>query len=354
MSRPASSVEWLRDRASLERVAQEWRALPQAQGDPLLGPEWSLAALPALHAEPMAVAIREAGALTALAPLTCERSAGWARLEILGARYLNEPAGFQYRDLPALDALCAAVIGSGLPVILNRVPAQGAEMAAFARAARGRGKLLVRPASPAPVVNFPADFAGYESTLSARRRQDYRRFRRKLEAQGPVTFDLRLPSAATVGAELAEAMRIEAAGWKTRRGSALAQHPRLGPFFDALAPRMAARGLLRICYLRVGGQAIATQICIEQAGRWWILKIGYDEQWAQFSPGIQLMWDVVRHAGESRLGGVEMLGSAEEWISIWTRELREFRTLVFYPWNGRGAGAFVADATFAIARRLRR
>jgi Zn-dependent peptidase ImmA (M78 family) len=67
-----------------------------------------------------------------------------------------------------------------------------------------------------------------------------------------------------------------------------------------------------------------------------VLKIGYDERWAQHSPGIQLMWDVSREAFERRLKTFEMLGSAEPWLTIWAREQRTYRTLAFYPHNIRG------------------
>ena len=355
MSEPARyTLEVLRDRAALEQCAHEWRLLPQAGVSPLLTPEWSAAALPSLHARSECLALRERGALVALAPLTRAGLAGVARLELIGSRRLHEPSGFLYRDTQALAQLCDGVLAQSLPVILQRVPAGDPLRACFTEAARPRGRLFDLSAAAAPRVDFPGGFASYEASLSSRRRQDYRRSRRRLEQSGPVSFDLRLPSVSTVAAELAEVMRVEAGGWKRQRGSALANDARLGDYFRELALRMAARGSLRICFLRVAGEAIATQLAIEHARRWWILKIGYDEKWAGYSPGIQLMWDVLRHAGESGLEGVEMLGSAEEWLSIWTRESREFRTLVFYPHNLRGLGALAADGAGALLRRLRK
>jgi CelD/BcsL family acetyltransferase involved in cellulose biosynthesis len=348
------TLEVLRDRAALEHCAEEWRALPQARSSPLLCPEWGLAALPALHARSHVLALRVQGALAALAPLARQPRAGIDRIEFLGAARLHEPAGFLYADTSALTVLCAGVVTQRRPVVLQRVPATGPLIEAFEAAARGRGTLLVRPASAAPHVEFARDFAAWESGLSSRRRQDYRRARRRLEQGGPVTFDLRIPTPASVSVELDEAMRVEASGWKERRGSALASNAELGSYFRDLAARLAARGSLRICFLRAGGQAIATQISIEHARRWWILKIGYDESWAEYSPGIQLMWDVVRHAGETGLEGIEMLGSAESWLSIWARESREYRTLVFYPHNLRGLAALAADGVDAALRRLRR
>jgi len=344
----------------LDHCSEEWRALPQALANPLLLPEWSMAALPVLHTTPHVLALRvhgahgKQGALVALAPLARESRAGFARLELIGTARLHEPAGFLYADPASLAQLCACVVAQRRPVTLQRVPASDPLIENFLQAARGRGKVLLRPAAAAPRVDFPQDFAGYEASLSSRRRQDYRRARRRLEQTGPVTFDLRMSTPGSVAAELAEVMRVEAGGWKQRNGSALASDAHLGAYFQQLAARFAARGAVRICFLRVAGVAIAAQLVIEYGRRWWILKIGFDEKWADFSPGIQLMWDVVRHAGEAGLDGVEMLGSAEEWLSIWTRESREFRTLVFYPHNLRGMGALAADVAGAALRRLRR
>ena len=98
---------------------------------------------------------------------------------------------------------------------------------------------------------------------------------------------------------MAEAMRVEAASWKGRGGSAMLTNPRLSGFFLQLAQRLARQGSLRVCFLRLNGAPIAMQIGVVHAGRWWVLKIGYDERWAEHSPGIQLMWDVLRAAFEA-------------------------------------------------------
>jgi len=69
------------------------------------------------------------------------------------------------------------------------------------------------------------------------------------------------------------------------------------------------------------GAAIAMQLIVEHASRLWIYKVGYDEEWAEHSPGLQLMWEVMRHACLSRM---------------------------------RGVNAIVADATLALTQKLQR
>jgi CelD/BcsL family acetyltransferase involved in cellulose biosynthesis len=127
---------------------------------------------------------------------------------------------------------------------------------------------------------------------------------------------------------------------------------RLRHFFHEYARRMARAGQMRIAFLRVNGVGIAMQLFVEHASRFWIYKVGYDEQWAEHSPGVQLMWDVMRYACELQMAGVELLGKVEEWLTIWAREVREYRTLIYYPFNLRGLSAVAADAAHLLVQKL--
>ena len=350
------SIEVLRDGAAIDALAREWNDLPQSQANPLLASDWFAVAAHTFDTPIETLALRRRGVLAAVAPLGTDLRAGVARLQPLGVRALHEPSGLLYRDANALQELCKALIDRRKPFILQRMPLTDALRAELARAARGRG-LLHEIATPgSPTVNFvgDGDLAAFETGLSSRRRQDYRRARRGLERAGPVTFDMRVPQAGSVAAELEEAMRIEASSWKSRGGSTLLHTGQLRAFFHEYARRMAAGGQLRIAFLRVDGVGIAMQLIIEHASRFWIYKVGYDEKWAEHSPGVQLMWDVMRYACESRMKGVELLGKVEEWLTIWTSAVREYRTLIFYPFNLRGLGAVAADAAHALAQKLKK
>jgi CelD/BcsL family acetyltransferase involved in cellulose biosynthesis len=349
------AIEVLRDDASLEALSPEWRELPQAQASPLLSPDWFVSAARTLTTPAHALALRRRGELVGVAPLCRDGRAGVARLQPLGARALLEPTTLLYRDAASLDPLCRALIAQRRPMILQRIPASDPVLPAMRAAAARRGMSYEIPSATTPVVTFAGDgdVAAFEATLSSRRRQDFRRARRGLERHGAVTFDLRSPTPATVDADLDEALRIEAASWKSRGGTTLLRHPRVGAFFRDYTRRMAAQGKLRIAFLRVAGTGIAMQLFVEHASRFWIYKIGYDERWADHSPGVQLMWELMRQACAARLAGVELLGTTEPWLTIWAKEFREYRTLVYYPFNARGACAIGADALHAAVQRLR-
>jgi CelD/BcsL family acetyltransferase involved in cellulose biosynthesis len=348
------SIVVLRSGAAIDALAREWNELPQSQANPLLAPDWFAVASHTFETPTEILVLRRCGELAGVAPLGTDHRAGVARLQPLGVRALHEPSGLLYRDAEALEELCKVLIDQRRPFILQRMPFADPLRVALARAAKRRG-LLYEIATPgSPAVNFTGDgdFGAFEARLSSRRRHDYRRARRRLERSGPVTFDLRVPKVGSVEAELEEAMRIEASSWKSRGGSTLLRTGRLRAFFHEYARRMARKGQLRIAFLRVDGVAIAMQLIIEHASRFWIYKVGYDEKWAEHSPGVQLMWDVMRHACESRLAGVELQGKVEDWLTIWSREVREYRTLVFYPFNLRGLSAVAADSAHALAQKL--
>jgi CelD/BcsL family acetyltransferase involved in cellulose biosynthesis len=346
-------VETLRRIDSPDDSIARWRSLPQVAQEFTQSAEWTAVAAQSLYASGSLrfIQLSQHGDVVGLAPMAVTRGGFVERVEIAGATTLFEPCGFAYRDQETLQALCRAVVGTGRPVVLQRIEADGALAQTFKAAARGRGQLLQFKASGAPVVPIASSWDQYFQSLSSRRRQDYRRARRGLERLGKIEVEIRSPDAATVEAGMAEAMRVEAASWKGREGSAMRTNPRLSGFFLQLASRLARLGQLRLCFLRLNGQAIAMQVAVVHGGRWWVLKIGYDERWAEHSPGIQLMWDVLREAFERGLTSFEMLGSAEPWLTIWTREQRNYRTLAFYPYNGRGMVALSADIMRAFVQR---
>ena len=55
----------------------------------------------------------------------------------------------------------------------------------------------------------------------------------------------------------------------------------------------------------------AVRMAVEVENTLWELKIGYDEQFAKWSPGVVLTHETIRHAFEHGLSGLEFLGRAE-------------------------------------------
>jgi len=193
-----------------------------------------------------------------------------------------------------------------------------------------------------------------EQKLSASRRSSFRRARRKAHSIGPIDYEVLSPRPHELPPLLAESFRVEAAGWKGRTGSALLSDPHRRQFYEKYATIASEKGILRLSFMRIGGEVAATQIAVESGGRFWLLKVGYDERFARCSPGHLLMVETLRYAAERGLRTFEFLGSAEPWTQVWTTDVRPCVSVWAYPNNFRGLAAFSWDAVRFGWERLHR
>ena len=350
-----AGVEVIRDFRRLVDIAPLWGTLADVSGMPTLQHAWSRAAAETLLApeDRLIVLMSSAAGSSAIAPLVHRR--GWpGRVEILGMGELYEPADFLHSPGPALELVAEALLDLQVPFFLARIPAGSALIAALRRASSRRGLLLERPACGAPWIALDESWREPESRLGARRRSDLRRARRIAESFGSLSFEMRAPGLAELPGLLEEAVELESAGWKGRDGSSVARDPLRGGFYLRFAALAALDGCLRLCFLRVGGRAVAVQIAAECAGTLSLLKIGYDERFARCSPGSLLLLESIREAAARQLRSFEFLGIPEPWTRVWTDRLRPFVSLRGYPARGSGLARLAADTVFAASRRIGR
>ncbi len=119
-------------------------------------------------------------------------------------------------------------------------------------------------------------------------RKGLRRMLRRLEDLGEVSFDVATQTD-TVGARLEEFLAIEQAGWKGRRGTALTSTGATAAFAREAVLGLAAVGRARVHSLRLDDQPIAALISFIAGATAYTWKIAYDEAYARFSPGVQLI-----------------------------------------------------------------
>jgi CelD/BcsL family acetyltransferase involved in cellulose biosynthesis len=342
-----------RDPQRFASLRAEWEDLPQTVS-PLLGHVWQCAAAEQLHAQQTlsVLVLRQAGRISAAAPLAVTSIAGVRRWQLLGVAMLMEPAGLLYRDAAAAEKLAGGLLAMRKPLVLQRVSPNDVAAEAFAARAPRLGWLFKRPASAAPYVSITTDWNSYLATLSGRRRYDYRRNRKRLVAAGDVHVAHEIATAVTATRLLQRLIAVENASWKSANGSSLQAKPALRSFFDSVVAGWAAGGSVRCSFLSLDGRDVAAVLWLVHCERAWVLKIGYDAHWAEASPGIQLLWDVLQAAFEMRLRSFEFLGSDEPWLAIWATDKRPYHTWVFYPHTPSGGLALAMDAAAAFGRKL--
>ncbi len=295
-----------------------------------------------------------ADGLEALLPL-CRDGGRFARWRIPGAAEVFEPGDALCRDAAAAKRLAQRLVADGRPLELARIPAGSAIVAALKTAIAGRGWVSVRPATPCPTIALDPEWREPESRFSSRRRSDFRRAARRAADFGEVRCEMLAPTAEAFDALFDEAIAVEASSWKRAAGTAIACDPTKEAFFRRYLGAACERGEGRIAFLRIDGRAVAMQLAVEWAGRYWLYKIGYDEAYARGSPGTLLMLHALRDSAERGLTGFELMGDAEAWIAdLWTREVHSCVRVRTYPYSGAGLAAMFSDGLAWARSRLRR
>jgi CelD/BcsL family acetyltransferase involved in cellulose biosynthesis len=313
---------------------------------------WTRAFGEAFRGHSLKVAVVEDGSeVSAIAPLA-ERRKGVTRLGLAGVDELAEPGDLVFRDATALERLAAGVARMPRPLHIARIEAESPTVEALRRAYGKRALFYSRSVAPYPWIPLGDGWQEPEQKFSSDRRSDMRRARRRAEQLGEVATELLAPRIEDLPPLLEELYRVEAAGWKGREGTALAADAKRRLFFTRFAERAATAGFLRLAFLRIGGRAAAIQLAAECGGRFWLLKVGYDEEFKRTSPGSLLMLETIRHAAAEGLESYEFLGAAESWTRVWTERERDCVALRAYPLRPAGFAAAALDAG-QLARRAR-
>jgi CelD/BcsL family acetyltransferase involved in cellulose biosynthesis len=335
--------------ADLDRIASAWERLA-ADGNPVSDFAYARAWAAGLDdTQRLSVTMAGNAETLAIAPLVINRGgAGW--LTLLAAE-MYEIMDFPHADESALSELARAIVRTGRPLYLKRVPADAPAVAALENAYRGRGIVRRQPAGGSPWIPLDDSWAEPELRLEAGRRSDLRRARRHAEKMGGVESAIVTPTRAQLPQLIDEAFQVEAAGWKGAQGTALAADAVRGAFFRRYAELACAKGVLRMCMLRIGGQPAAAQIAIESGSRFDLLRAGYDERFARCSPGMLLTAESIRYAAGRGLRAYEFNGNVEPWTRVWTGHERACCSLRAYPFSPRGAWALWRDGWAAALRK---
>jgi hypothetical protein len=340
----STSVRIVEEFGAIEDEAKSWRLLSEDSNSPMHQYAWVKACSDAfadcgkLHL--IVVGTDQPGAL---GPFIV-RGRRLNRMECLGVDELYEPTDFPHSDPASLACLVNTLVELRRPLLLRRILADSPVLTALRNAFQPRGFLMTRPVTGSPWIALDSSWLEPEKKLSSSRRSSFRRSLRKAQEIGEVQYEIRSPKPQELPSLLTESLQVEAASWKGRTGSALLTDTDRRRFFERYTAIASERGILRLCFVRIGGHAAATQIAVECGEGFWLLKVGYDETFARCSPGNLLMVQTLRYAASQGLRTYEFLGSAEPWTEIWTDRLRPCVAVWAYPNNPRGIAAFTLDA----------
>jgi hypothetical protein len=163
-----------------------------------------------------------------------------------------------------------------------------------------------------------------QDALGGKKLKELRRQRNRLAEHGAVRFEVaRAPD--TVATAIETFLALEASGWKARRGTALRQDEGDAGFIRRATKGLAETGQCEIVTLHAGNAPIAAAIVLRHQDRAFYFKLGIDERFSKFSPGVQLTLDLTRHlCADAVLATADSTASADHPMinPIWRGRLK--------------------------------
>lgn len=337
--------------ASFEGLADEWDDLALRTGAaPFARPGWVRAWWSAFgRGELRILTSRRDGELSSVLPLARVRG---------GLRSCSNV------HFPVFDGVClepedlqilltAALRESRQGLVLSQLDSEGQLVAATRQAAdQNRCRLVVLDATASPFVDTTLSWEEFEQSLTKSRRNDVRRRRRRLAEQGEISHEI-TDGTEDLEAHLSEFFRLEGSGWKADKGTAIHLLPETRRFYEEIAAWAANRGLLRLSIMRLDGRPVAVEFTIDDGVRRYLLKMGYDPEYARYGPGLLLQLGEIRHAledGRTYELGVGMNAIKEEMGSA----QRTIEHVAVFPRSARGTLARrTVEARQAVYRKAR-
>ena len=348
-------VELISDLASFRDLRGAWdKLVPPQQAEPWQSFSWILACadgdrkIQSFHV----VTVRKCGTLTAIAPLVLRQSSqplSPMRLDFLGGEDLKEPNQFVYSSYESLELLVDSVASERVyPIRLSRIPSDPKVINLVRSKFKGHGWITRTMSVPYPYL----DLNKGDNLIKRSLKEDLRRARRKAARRGEVTSDVAdVTSSEKLHRHLRSAFRIEASGWKGRNQTAILCSESRKTFFESLASSAASEGTLRLVFLKIGGEDSAVQYSIESRNEYWLLNIGYHDDFKEFSPGNLLLEETIKAAAMNGLTRYNFLGKEEPWTRRWTSRARDCVVFAAYRPNVFGVKAILSDALYLYRKR---
>ena len=286
--------------------AARWRALSDRAAEPngYYLPEWALAVNASARGRVNVAALsawRDASGLIGLVPVISM----WRAYKIpLPALVSADPYGTLCTPLLDRDKAEEAITGilrqarrAGAHALIFRATAlDGPAMKAFTHVLHRGG---MQPIILQSHVRACLDATGdadevLREALGAKKLKELRRQRNRLAEHGAVHFEVaRTPS--EIATAIETFLMLEASGWKGQRGTALGQDEGDAAFVRRATSALAETGQCEIVTLRAGETPVTSAVVLRHQDRAFYFKLGVDERFAKFSPGVQLTLDLTRH-----------------------------------------------------------
>jgi CelD/BcsL family acetyltransferase involved in cellulose biosynthesis len=327
----ALRVEAFTDPRSLAALGPAWNRLLEESGadHPFLTHQWMCAWWDAFGSghHPFVLLVTRGSRPVAIAPLMLGRS------ELFGLR-LRRLGLIANEHTPRCDLIVARGEEEAYDAVwgylaehrdrwdvleLNQVPSCSPTLGRMADRARADRFLVgLSPSHDSPYVPLDGGWDRVRMGLRRNLRSGMPYRLRRLGRRGQVRLEIVRTIDDSPGA-LEDGLRIEAAAWKSRSGTAILSEPDVERFYSALARAAGAAGQLRLIFLTLDDRRIAFAYGLCYRRKLHVIKLGYEPEYASCSPYNLLCYLLMQEACRQGLEQYEFLGAADPWKLNWSR-----------------------------------
>ncbi len=148
------------------------------------------------------------------------------------------------------------------------------------------------------VLPLPKTAGEYSAGLAGKLRQNLRRAARELEKLPDVQFRFH-EITRSAKENTTRFLDVEQRNWKSERGTTIRDFPGSAAVFEEAAEGLAAANQMMFCFIESAGRPIAAHYSMRNGRTLYILKMAYDEEFINSSPGNLLMIKVIETACDS-------------------------------------------------------
>lgn len=325
------SVQISEGRAALEAISQEWEnLLGNTFTSTFSGPAWYLAWLDAFETGPVAIiTARVADRLVGVLPFARNRSDArglfFTRVGPLALADYQPPivaAEFASTALPAMLDAAIAHFGRRGVLWLPHIPTTDPSLGVLRSYFSSHDMPFAEESEIAPRLRLAGgDFASIEQSWSSSHRIDVRRQRKRLAAQGPVSF---WQPATVEEAEpvLDEFFRVHDEKWLSQGFPGRFQEPEQRRHFHAMLRHLLGHGL-HFSTVRCGDINVSYGFGFCSGGwvQWY--RPTYRAEFQQVSPGKIHIALLIEEACRLGCQGIDFLLGEEPYKNLWANETME-------------------------------
>jgi CelD/BcsL family acetyltransferase involved in cellulose biosynthesis len=322
-------IEEVRTLAHMEALRTEWGELQEATGERsiFLTHAWFLVC--ARHLLPgqrtLIVLLREGQRLVGIAPLM-EQRAKVRRVPIRQVSFLQNPlspfSDFLLLDGPKglsaiLDYLWESHRNWDL-LCLNQWRQESTHLEVFCSLLRNRRNVFQRHVvSRSPYLPITQSWEDFYRSKPQKFRKTRRSISNRMMKLGETSLELiSRPEDAESG--LQQLLRVSERGWKRQQQADLLASELEQALLGDIIRVASERGWLRLWLLKLGEQALAAELHLDDHGTSYGLRAQYDETYAHYSPGSYLDFLIVRRLFQGGCSCYNMGPGTAEYKLAWT------------------------------------